>query len=424
MFNFQWLKIICNTGNIRLFLEADSELCKNKSYSRLRFIKTLYQVNKHEKIVEHEGQFVYSSFLPPIPSRAARQLIHGVRKGADYYTEYTHARRKAPISIYMDVTSKCPYHCAHCSAANRTTHNDMPTDVLKCHLKDMQDMGVAIIGLTGGEPMVRKDLVELIDSVDDRSVVNLFTSGVGLTYQKARELKKAGLFSTGISIDSTDKEVMDANRGKAGAFDTAVSAIKASLDASLYTMIQTVASKKMIENGELLRVVELARALGVHEVRVLEKMPSGRLIHISASNILSNQDREKLKKFHEELNKKKGYPKVTVFAHTEDFSRYGCGAGTQHSYIDSEGELYPCDFVPLSFGNINDVPLPELWKAMNDKIGTPRKQCMIMELYSKKLLQKINTYPVHLMQSEEIIKKLDKYDHLPGFYTMLSGKPK
>jgi MoaA/NifB/PqqE/SkfB family radical SAM enzyme len=242
-----------------------------------------------------------------------------------------------------------------------------------------------------------------------------------LTRDKALALKQAGLFAVGISLDSDEAAEMDARRGCAGAFDRAVQAVRICRETGLYTMTQTVAERDSVRSGKLHRIVSLSGTIGAHEVRVLETMPSGRLARIAADRILSAEDREELKRFHTAMNRKRNMPKVSVFAHTEDAQRYGCGAGTQHSYLDASGNLYPCDFVPLSFGNIRDQPIAGLWRDMHKQIGMPRQGCMIMELYSKQLLSDKVSFPVAPPQSETFVRQLDVMHHMPGFYRRLAG---
>jgi MoaA/NifB/PqqE/SkfB family radical SAM enzyme len=293
---------------------------------------------------------------------------------------------------------------------------------MKRILADVQGMGPAIIGLTGGEPLARTDIVELVAGIDDRSVTYLFTSGFGMTSELAGNLKRAGLFAVGISLDSADSAVMDARRGADGAHARAVEAVRLCREAGLYTMTQTVAERGMLESGRLKAVVDLSQHLGAHEVRILENMPSGRLAKIDPSRILTPQERDALRTFHTEMNRRKSGIKVAVFAHTEAADRFGCGAGTQHAYIDAAGHLFPCDFVPLSFGNVLERPVAELWRDMHRTIGRPRQTCMAMELYAKQLLAPIRATPVSPALSTRMIEQLEPDTEMPGFYRRALGK--
>ena len=415
---------LCHPAFIRLFFRMYRLFRSDPRCSVINLLKTAWFTTGEERVVRHDGMLVYSSFLPPIPSKAADQVLRSMddSDGKGLFEAMVTGKRTAPISMYVAVTESCPYRCQHCSAIGRRHVPDLTTQDMKTLLRDLQDMGTAIIGLTGGEPLVRNDLCELISSIDDRSMAILFTSGFGLTREKAHALKDAGLFAVGISLDSADAATMDARRGHAGAFGQAVNAVKHCRAAGLYTMTQTVAGRDSIRTGKLLDIVRLSRDIGAQEVRILENMPSGRLSKITPDRILTSDERAALRQFHADMNKRKGFPKVAVFAHTEDATRFGCGAGTQHSYIDASGNLYPCDFVPLAFGNIRERPIAALWKEMHRAIGTSRKTCMVMELYAKKLLANIDSLPAEPQTSHDIITRLDTMDTMPGFYQRLLGK--
>lgn len=405
--------------NMKFFWMVHKEFSKDKRYSIINFIKALWLVSNNEKIIRFEKYFIISSFLPPMPSKAFFQVFNAVPAGKSKFDSHINAERTAPISMFIAITERCNYNCWHCSKANRGITDDLPISIIKKTINDLQDMGVAIIGLTGGEPLLRNDLEEIIDSIDDRSISIIYTTGNSLTYERAKRLKEVGLFGLGISLDHYDKETYDKKRGYKGAFEIALKAISISKKAKIYTMIQLVATKESISNGDIWKMIEFAKKLGVHEIRILEVMPTGKLIKISSQDILNLKERQELINIQERSNSLIGYPKVTTFAKTESFEQFGCGAGTQHSYIDSHGNLCPCDFVPLAFGNIKERPIKELWKEMNQIIGVPRKSCMIMELQNRIGESSHKGLPISYKESKEICRGCEKMKKLPGFYSML-----
>jgi MoaA/NifB/PqqE/SkfB family radical SAM enzyme len=99
----------------------------------------------------------------------------------------------------------------------------------------------------------------------------------------------------------------------------------------------------------------------------------------------------------------------------------GSGDRTQHAYIDGAGNLYPCDFVPLAFGNVDDRPIAELWRDMHATIGQPRRTCMLMELYARKLLSGVDAFPLPPEPSRQCVHELAAMEPLPGFYHRLTG---
>jgi len=410
---------------LRLFVEMWRQFRHDPRCSLRNLAAAARLATRDEKIIRHNGKLVYSSFLPPIPSRAAGQVQSAMddTAGKGPFDAMLAGTRNAPVSMYVAVTERCPYRCAHCSATGRLPAPDIPTAEMVKILRDVQDMGTAIIGLTGGEPLLRNDLRELFACLDDRSVSILFTSGHGLTPERARALKDAGLFGVGISLDSADPAEMNTLRGCGKAHAVATNAVKISRAAGLYTMTQTVANRDSVRSGKLLDIIKRSGELGAQEVRVLENMPSGRLAHITPDRILTADERAELCRFHADVNRRRGLPKVSVFAHTEDASRFGCGAGTQHSYIDAAGNLYPCDFVPLAFGNVREQPVSALWKSMHRAIGKPRQTCMIMEIHAKKLFSETTAFPVAQGDAHALLAKLDVMDTMPGFYQRLAKEP-
>ena len=421
MNRFNRFRLFCNPASVRLFLRTHALLKGDRRYSPLNLLKAVWFASREEKVVRHEGRWIVSSFLPPVPSRAAEQVIRAVPESPSRFAAMAAGRRLAPISMYVAVTERCPYRCGHCSATGRASVADLGGGELKALFRALQKMGTAIIGLTGGEPLLRDDLCDVIASLDDRSVSILFTSGFGLTRERAQALKRAGLFAVGVSLDSDEAAEMDARRGRDGAFGQATQAVRFCREAGLYTMTQTVAGRDSLASGRLERIVRLSGRLGAHEVRVLETMPSGRLAKIGPGLLLTAQEREGLKQFHAAMNRRRDVPKVSVFAHTEDAERYGCGAGTQHAYIDGAGNLYPCDFVPLAIGNIRDRPVADLWRDLHAQIGKPRQTCLLMELYARQRLAGVEAFPVPPETSRQCLRELAVMDRMPGFYRRLAG---
>jgi len=362
---------------------------EDRNFNVSKYVKLISSMLRGEKIISFEDKYIISAFLPPFPSRAFYTNIMAVEKPENIFTQQIYAKRSAPISMYLCLTHKCPNNCVYCSAKNRADDEDLTTDEWISIIKDIQDMNTSIIGLTGGEPMAREDIFDIVGAIDDRSVSTLFTSGYNLTLERAKELKNRGLFSIGISLDSYDRDKHNCNRNSEKAFDYAISAIQNSRKAGIYTMAQTVILKEELDEEKLFKLFKLAQENGVHEVKILEPILSGNLLNEKdLSKVLySVEDRKKLIDIQHKANRKDGFPKITTFAYTESEEKYGCGAGTQHSYVSASGHLYPCDFVPMSFGCIREKGIKELWKEMNELMGKPKIGCFAQkvnkEVYEK-----------------------------------------
>jgi pyrroloquinoline quinone biosynthesis protein E len=119
---------------------------------------------------------------------------------------------KPPLWLLAELTYRCPLHCVFCSnPVDYTRHGDELTtaDWLRV-LREARAMGAVQLGLSGGEPLLRDDLEEIV--VQARALgyyTNLITSGVGLTESRARALKDAGLDHIQLSFQDSSRELND-----------------------------------------------------------------------------------------------------------------------------------------------------------------------------------------------------------------------
>ena len=116
-----------------------------------------------------------------------------------------------PYALLAELTYRCPLHCPYCS--NPTSYpgaGDLTTSEWRRVLGEAAALGVLHVGFSGGEPLLRKDLEELI--VEARAAklyTNLITSGAGLDEKRARELRVAGLDSVQISLQADEAALAD-----------------------------------------------------------------------------------------------------------------------------------------------------------------------------------------------------------------------
>jgi len=415
------LHMVLNLKSLKLLRDIHNAFKNDKNYSFIKLLKGMFNALKKEKVIKFKDKFIVSSFLPPVPSKSFLSMVLATKVKENIYTQQMLAQRSAPISFFLALTNKCNYDCFHCSAKGRDIGKELTTEEWKKIIKDIQDMGTSIIGFTGGEPLLREDIEEIVEFVDDRSITILYTNGKYLSYEKALNLKNRGLFAVGISLDSIFKEEHNKKRGDQNAFEDSLNAIKNSRKAGLYTIVQSVVPKENVNKEYLFKLFKLAKKMGAHEIRILEPIISGNLFLNKEENkdiFYSKNDREKLIKIQYAANRMMSLPKVTTFAHTESKSQFGCGAGTQHSYITASGDLLPCDFLPLSFGNVREKSIKELWEEMNRIIGIPKIGCFAMEIYSNLYNKKL---PLNKNDSSIICAK-HKSNEFPKFYKILQGK--
>jgi Fe-coproporphyrin III synthase len=135
---------------------------------------------------------------------------------------------KKPVVVW-NVTRRCNLKCVHCYAHARNEHfpDELSTAEGKTVLDDLAQFGVPVVLFSGGEPLMRPDLVELADYAVGRGMrAVISTNGTLITPEVAEQLKRVGLSYVGISLDGLE-EVNDRFRGVKGAYRKALDGIHA-----------------------------------------------------------------------------------------------------------------------------------------------------------------------------------------------------
>ena len=328
----------------------------------------------HERILRHEGRYVINSFIPPVPSEGFRKcLCSQVNNFVLRNVEAT-----VPVTAVVAVTSSCPCACWHCSSKG-TEAGHLTLEELRRVLGILKDYGVSRIELTGGEPLEVPGLEEVVGEFSKELTFVLIASGYGLTLDRARELKRKGLWGAAVALDHPDPETFDRMRGTPGAYRTSVEAIRNSRQAGLYTMTHTVATRALIREGKLRDLLVQLKALGVHEVRLMEPLPAGS-IFMEEEALLLPEERIQLASYAKLSFRDRTLPKVVCFpADFESPERFGCAAGVQHVYVNTRGDLYPCNFLPLSLGNLLREEPQVVWGRLRKHFPFARKGCFLLE---------------------------------------------
>lgn len=366
----------------------------------------------NEKVISFEDKYVINTHFPPYPSPSFNRLIEQFSSIGS-----SGANRKL-FSVTWAITNRCHFNCWHCYNAGRSQY-DIDINFMKKIADTIQNLGATIITLTGGEPLLRDDLEDILSAFDNNSSLILGTTGDGLTLKKAKKMKSLGLFAIGISLDSKDESCHDKMRGRKGAFKIALRAIKTSLDAGLYPYIVSTATKEFLQRKKFLEFMEFAKKQGAKEVHLIEPSPTGKLFD-NKEVVLSAKERKLIFNYQKEIAEREDLPILSSFTYLESENAFGCGAGLSHIYIDGSGEICPCNLVPISFGNIVNTPLADILKRMGKYFQKPRPHC-VGHLISMNIPYKTVSVPTPPNISEEICRKcLPKNHKLPRFFQLHS----
>jgi len=239
----------------------------------------------------------------------------------------------------------------------------LSTKELKAVVDDSLELGVNLVIFVGGEPLLNPDIYELVRYVDkDKAIVSIFTNGLLLTDENCRRLKEAGLFCVYVSIDSPRPEIHNRLRRCDGLHEAAMEGAARAREHGLYTGLSTYATSESLANGDTEELINIAAEQGFNEITIFDCIPSGKYLK-NAEMMLSKEERNKLRALSEKYNSRF---KMGVIAQSVVNSPEGAGcfgAYTQF-YMTAYGDVNPCDFNPVSFGNVGDVSLGEIWRKM------------------------------------------------------------
>jgi len=311
----------------------------------------IFEGEKPAKV--EEKQLIYSTWMPPIPGPGFDRLVKSQLSAM--------LGKMIPDQVTISITEDCPNNCIHCALPDTKNRAKLSPEAVKDSIDQMLEMGSTFIIFDGGEPLTYQGLEDLIRYVDpEKAITGMFTSGVGMTPEKARSLKEAGLYSLTVSFDSPFEEKHDYIRGRKGVFKSAVDAVKNGLEAGLLINIYLVLSRENID--DLDELYALASELGAHELSFYEIVPTGRWMD-HASEILTPKDLRKFDDFVARTKEKEG---TRVFPIPQIMRSTGCSAGRKWLHITPEGNILPCACIPLPYGNIHTDKIKDVWKKIRE----------------------------------------------------------
>jgi MoaA/NifB/PqqE/SkfB family radical SAM enzyme len=348
--------------------------------------KKMLALNKVVKLAHR--YYVAIMRVPHWPSKAFDRMVGN--GGLNLYASGTPEKIQID-SVILAITRICPYNCEHCYEKEYLSNREsVPIEKWENIIKQIQKMGVSIIVLSGGEPILRfEGLSALLEAGDkDLSDFHLHTSGHGVTLKKAVTLQKAGLQAAGIGLDDFKPGRHDLFRGYQGAYREAVHAIECFRRAGVYTYTNVCLHKSLIREGGLWHFFQLAKALKIGTVNLLEPKPCGGYVCDDAETLFSDEDRKIVTDFYKEVNRNKkyrDYPLVSYMSYFERPHRFGCVmGGLSHFYINSLGDVEPCVYLPVSFGNILEEDFDTIFKKMRQAVPYPlKKECPSVCLAAK-----------------------------------------
>jgi PqqA peptide cyclase len=275
-----------------------------------------------------------------------------------------------PYALLAEVTYRCPLHCPYCSNPSRMrSDRELTTDQWGRVIREAAGLGVLQIGFSGGEPLVRRDLAELVHAArETRLYTNLITSGVGLDENRTRELRDAGLDSVQLSFQSDHVDLADEIAG-AHAHQRKLDAAAIIRAAGISLSLNFVIHRRNIDR--LPQIIELTETLNAGRVELANVQFYG-WAFLNRAALLPTREQVARAREVATAAKTRLAGKIDVFYVLPDYYETRpkpClnGWGQRYLTINSIGDVFPCptasSAIPdLRFENVRERSLDWIWR--------------------------------------------------------------
>jgi len=254
---------------------------------------------------------------------------------------YAYLRRR-PVWCTWQVTYRCNFRCRFCPYWKRPAVPDLQTVAdFQRGARALAEFGSLFVSMAGGEPLLRKDFVDIVSAVSRYHFPFVTTNGWHVTPELARALWKADLAGASVSLDYADAGRHDAARGRKGAFERAIAALEVFRDTRVarYQRVNMMAVLMNDNLEEIEPLLKLATGLGVNfmvQPYAPEKNKTDRFVHRGSVAA-------------ELVRLKRCYPRflsnthfLSLFDKARDVGVGECRAGRAFFNIDDTGDVAVC----------------------------------------------------------------------------------
>ncbi|MCJ7515516.1 MAG: radical SAM protein [Dehalococcoidia bacterium] len=297
--------------------------------------------------------------------------------------------------VAWEITRSCNLFCAHCrsSSTSETFKDELSTEECRRLIDAIAEIGKPVIILSGGEPLLRRDLFQIAGYAIDKGLrVAMGTNGTLITSEVASKLKAVPISRVAVSIDFPTPELQDNFRGQSGAFKSAVSGIALLRQAGIEVQINsTITRLNMKYLNELLELALKYGAVAFHPFMLvptgrgkgLEKIAMSSEEYEQTLNWVNDRQKElgnriffkptdaphyqrivrqKAKESNMNVTLHGRKPAATGGNEAMDSMTRGCLAGISFCFISHRGKVQGCGYLDVEAGNIRDRSFKQIWE--------------------------------------------------------------
>jgi radical SAM protein with 4Fe4S-binding SPASM domain len=274
-----------------------------------------------------------------------------------------------PNYVIWDCSRRCNLNCLHCGATKEKYEKELSTKQIKDLINQLSDMKVRFFAATGGEPLLRKDILEVMDYASKKGLkTGLATNGFFIDEIKSKKIKEAGISSIQISLDGPE-EVHNKIRRNELSFQNAINAIK-NLQKQKIKLLSVATTASPFNFDCLMELKKILLRLKVKNWRICVVMPIGRA---DKSLMLSPHN---LKELFEFISSNKDDIKIQMGENLPFLAEYEtkirnspliCPVGFTACCIGTDGYVRGCPEMPdvekFREGSILEKSFKEIWNV-------------------------------------------------------------
>jgi MoaA/NifB/PqqE/SkfB family radical SAM enzyme len=414
--NTRWMNLVIETRMViyAIHLVFTRKLKAARFFRYLRRLLLFLTKMKGNKYIRVAEGVKINLYVPAFPSKAFFYATHKM---------LAFEKKMPAITALVSVTSACRYNCEHCYQ-KMDKGKDVDLESLVGAVKYFQDQGVAFFNIEGGDPfLVYPRLKALCESIDDRSEILINSTGNGITKERLLELKECcNLLGIMFSLHTSEPEKQNTFMGTEEAWPNMLQGIQCCHETGVPVMFNSCLPRRAYYDGGFEKLMDRARELGGTLLQLIKPKSAGGWL-LEGAEEFSQDDLGHIRKKALEYNtskKYRSYPFIAAMIIDEDADHFGCTAGgTDRFYLNAKGDLQPCEFLNLSFGNISKEPVEEIYERMRSTFVQPGCN-WLCEVYHEKIAKKVRgrekiVLPLPPIDTMEILNTED-HGKIPDFY--------
>ena len=275
-----------------------------------------------------------------------------------------------PLVMSWNVTRECNMKCNHCyiNATEGKLQNELTTQEGKKLIDQISEVSHPLLILSGGEPLMRSDIFELIEYGSSKGLkMGLGSNGSLIDDQVARKLKDAGIATVSISIDSNIPKQHDEFRGIEDAWEKTVYACKTLRKNNVLVQVNTTLTHENYDQVD--DIMTLAEEIGVENFHLFFLVPTGRATKLT--DISPQKYEDMITKTFAKVSKHTLNVRPSCAPQFMRIARgmgldmrqwiRGCIAGMYYCRIYPNGDVTPCPYLPIKLGNVREQSFKDIW---------------------------------------------------------------